>query len=307
MTRSSGRAAIMSSPDAWPDFFRSFPTSAGRAFTGAITSGPAGRISTRPLPPSCRARSAAPNAPSSIPAGDSGSPCSPFSIASTTTGTCRGLCGCSPSQWIAARSCWNLSAARHLRRDRRASARRPPLVRRGPALLLVSASKTCSFSASTPTYRRTSAGARGRPFPAVEQEPFTRSLRLPPLVSRFILHFDAHELHHMYPFVPGYHLHRIPTRRGTRSAGGTGSAVRSRCAATSCSFRTGSNRGRPVTNLDPLACAMFLLAAFTLAGLAQTTWFASPVSRARAAARRRGDACAAGACSASTKRFAVLS
>jgi hypothetical protein len=24
-----------------------------------------------------------------------------------------------------------------------------------------------------------------------------------------VLHFDAHELHHMYPFVPGYHLHRI--------------------------------------------------------------------------------------------------
>ena len=52
-------------------------------------------------------------------------------------------------------------------------------------------------------------GAAVRPFPAVEQEPFTRSLRLPPLASTFVLHFDAHELHHMYPFVPGYHLRRI--------------------------------------------------------------------------------------------------
>ena len=34
-----------------------------------------------------------------------------------------------------------------------------------------------------------------------------------------------------------------------------------------------------MTRLDPLACALFLLAAFTLAGLAQTAWFAAPVSR----------------------------
>ncbi|CAN5847962.1 hypothetical protein BH24ACI5_BH24ACI5_12140 [soil metagenome] len=53
-------------------------------------------------------------------------------------------------------------------------------------------------------------GASVRPFPAVEQEPFTRSLRLPRPASAFVLNFDAHELHHMYPFVPGYHLHRIP-------------------------------------------------------------------------------------------------
>jgi len=49
-----------------------------------------------------------------------------------------------------------------------------------------------------------------RPFPAIEQESFTRSLRLPRVASAFVLHFDAHELHHMYPFVPGYHLRRIP-------------------------------------------------------------------------------------------------
>jgi fatty acid desaturase len=51
-----------------------------------------------------------------------------------------------------------------------------------------------------------------RPYPAIEQGPFTRSLRLPAWLSTAVLHFDAHELHHMYPFVPGYHLHRIGFR-----------------------------------------------------------------------------------------------
>jgi len=35
-----------------------------------------------------------------------------------------------------------------------------------------------------------------------------------------------------------------------------------------------------VTPLDPLVCALFLLACFTLAGIAQTAWFAAPMSRA---------------------------
>jgi fatty acid desaturase len=47
------------------------------------------------------------------------------------------------------------------------------------------------------------------PFAAQEQEQFTRSLRLPGWLSRAVQHFDAHELHHMYPFVPGYHLRHI--------------------------------------------------------------------------------------------------
>jgi fatty acid desaturase len=53
-------------------------------------------------------------------------------------------------------------------------------------------------------------GRRVTPHRALEQERFTRSLRLPPLVSRMALHFDAHELHHMYPFVPGCRLREIP-------------------------------------------------------------------------------------------------
>lgn len=65
------------------------------------------------------------------------------------------------------------------------------------------------LSQHTHVPQKLSGGTPVRPFPAVEQEPFTRSLRLPAAVSGFILHFDAHELHHMYPFVPGYHLHKI--------------------------------------------------------------------------------------------------
>jgi fatty acid desaturase len=52
-------------------------------------------------------------------------------------------------------------------------------------------------------------GVSVQPFPAIQQEAFTRSLRLPSWVSALVLHFDAHELHHMYPFVPGYRLHRV--------------------------------------------------------------------------------------------------
>jgi acyl-lipid omega-6 desaturase (Delta-12 desaturase) len=48
------------------------------------------------------------------------------------------------------------------------------------------------------------------PHPAIDQEQFTRSLRFPAWLSPLLLHFDAHELHHMYPFVPGYRLSAIP-------------------------------------------------------------------------------------------------
>jgi fatty acid desaturase len=54
-----------------------------------------------------------------------------------------------------------------------------------------------------------SSGGPVTPHAAMDQGRFTRSLRLPRVVSRILLHFDAHELHHMYPFVPGYHLRHI--------------------------------------------------------------------------------------------------
>ena len=52
-----------------------------------------------------------------------------------------------------------------------------------------------------------------RPFPPLEQEVYTRSLRFPAWVSGIVLmHFDAHELHHMYIHVPGYDLRKISYR-----------------------------------------------------------------------------------------------
>ena len=54
-----------------------------------------------------------------------------------------------------------------------------------------------------------SQGRQVPPFPAVEQDVFTRSLILPSWISAMLLHVDAHELHHMYPFVPGYRLRDI--------------------------------------------------------------------------------------------------
>jgi len=54
-------------------------------------------------------------------------------------------------------------------------------------------------------------GAAVRPYPLIQQAVFTRSLKFPAWFSTFVLlNFDAHELHHMYPFVPGYFLRRIP-------------------------------------------------------------------------------------------------
>ena len=55
-----------------------------------------------------------------------------------------------------------------------------------------------------------SEGRETKPFLPAEQGEFTRSLRFPKWFSQLILHFDAHELHHMYVHVPGYDLTKIP-------------------------------------------------------------------------------------------------
>ena len=57
--------------------------------------------------------------------------------------------------------------------------------------------------------QRLSGGVDVRPFPTIEQEVFTRSLVFPRWLSALLLHIDAHELHHMYPFVPGYRLGEV--------------------------------------------------------------------------------------------------
>lgn len=55
--------------------------------------------------------------------------------------------------------------------------------------------------------------SNGEPVPAIgapDQAVFTRSLRFPTwFSSAILLHFDAHELHHIYPYVPGYRLGAI--------------------------------------------------------------------------------------------------
>jgi fatty acid desaturase len=94
----------------------------------------------------------------------------------------------------------------------------------GPALLLRAAGlalllttmveEMLLLSQHTHVPQQISGGAAVDPYASVEQEPFTRSLRLPSWLSAALLHFDAHELHHMYPFVPGYHLRRVPYRTG---------------------------------------------------------------------------------------------
>jgi fatty acid desaturase len=83
----------------------------------------------------------------------------------------------------------------------------------GVALLLsLAAQDVILLGQHTHMPRNLSDGQGVRPFAPLEQEPFTRSLRLPEWLSRLLLRFDFHELHHMYVRVPGYDLHRIGYR-----------------------------------------------------------------------------------------------
>lgn len=87
-----------------------------------------------------------------------------------------------------------------------------PLVRTvGLALYLAfSGGEVLLLSQHTHVPMRLSNGEAVNPFCPLDQQPFTRSLQLPRWASVLLLHFDAHELHHMYPFVPGYRLLQIP-------------------------------------------------------------------------------------------------
>jgi fatty acid desaturase len=73
-------------------------------------------------------------------------------------------------------------------------------------LLSLVAEDLLLLSQHTHIPQQLSHGEPVRPFPTVEQEVFTRSLVFPAWLSAVLLHIDAHELHHMYPFVPGYRL-----------------------------------------------------------------------------------------------------
>lgn len=73
-------------------------------------------------------------------------------------------------------------------------------------LLSLIAEDLLLLSQHTHIPQQLSHGEPVRPFPTIEQEVFTRSLVFPSWLSAVLLHIDAHELHHMYPFVPGYRL-----------------------------------------------------------------------------------------------------
>jgi omega-6 fatty acid desaturase (delta-12 desaturase) len=73
-------------------------------------------------------------------------------------------------------------------------------------LLSLIAEDLLLLSQHTHIPQQLSHGEPVRPFPTIEQEVFTRSLVFPAWLSALLLHIDAHELHHMYPFVPGYRL-----------------------------------------------------------------------------------------------------
>ncbi len=80
----------------------------------------------------------------------------------------------------------------------------------GPAFLLsLVFQEFLILSQHTHVPQQLSYGRDVRPFSPLEQQLFTRSLKLPTWLSGALLHFDAHELHHMYPYVPGYRLRSI--------------------------------------------------------------------------------------------------
>ena len=86
----------------------------------------------------------------------------------------------------------------------------------GPALLLtLVVQDVLLLSQHTHMPMHLSRGRDVEPYAAPAQGPFTRSLRLPGWLSRMLLHFDAHELHHLYPAVPGYRLPEV--RRPVRN------------------------------------------------------------------------------------------
>jgi fatty acid desaturase len=83
----------------------------------------------------------------------------------------------------------------------------------GPGFLLsLVVQEAIILSQHTHVPQRLSSGQPVRAFSPLEQELFTRSLRLPAWLSFLLMHFDAHELHHIYPQVPGYLLHDVHYR-----------------------------------------------------------------------------------------------
>ena len=85
------------------------------------------------------------------------------------------------------------------------------LVAVGPAFVLsLMLIEPIMMSQHTHVPQKLSGGEDVPAHAAAAQVPFTRSLVFPAWFSRFVLvGFDAHELHHAYPAVPGYRLSEI--------------------------------------------------------------------------------------------------
>ena len=116
----------------------------------------------------------------------------------------------------------------------------------GPALFLAFVVEdVILLSQHTHMPTHLSRGRNVEPYAALAQGPFTRSLRLPGWLSTMLLHFDAHELHHLYPAVPGYRLREVRHPVANEVDGRSGCRRRARSPA-SCSC----SRNRNQTGFD---------------------------------------------------------
>ena len=121
------------------------------------------------------------------------------------------------------------------------------LVLVGPALVLsLVVEDILLLSQHTHLPQRLSGGQPVRAFRPMEQAPFTRSLRLPRALSALVMHFDAHELHHMYPSVPGYRLSRVPYRAPNEVHWIAWTRAAKRLSGVDFLFRNRDDTGAPV-------------------------------------------------------------
>ena len=89
-----------------------------------------------------------------------------------------------------------------------------------------------------------SRGREVQPHGALDQGSFTRSLRFPAWLSTMLLHFDAHELHHLYPAIPGYRLPKIRRAVGNEVGWREWGAGRARAVPARCFlFQNRTSRG----------------------------------------------------------------
>jgi omega-6 fatty acid desaturase (delta-12 desaturase) len=117
----------------------------------------------------------------------------------------------------------------------------------GPALLAsLVIEDVLLLSQHTHLPQRLSGGAAVRAFRPLEQAQFTRSLRLPRALSTLVMHFDAHELHHMYPSVPGYRLSRIAYRAPNEVDWIAWTRAAKRLSGVDFLFRNRNDTGAPV-------------------------------------------------------------